>query len=288
MEASGSYYSRLYEDVVNMPETAKFRRYLGYWAWMLYNETREIEKEIQNFNASIAEIYGAASSNVVVTALDYHLNYESEHHSKLNPHFDKLSSLIRRYGKDLKLARDVANLPDQPDIYAQHLAQYEGLFNDDMFGPTKEKAAIYTQVPANNDTCALKCGEQGQQDMLTKCMVMHLKPVNRFLEKWVLRIRGKSTDVADDSQRTLELATVLTVVDILSGIYVPVLFAGCLGVLSCLASEKCRIIVLGSFGMVLAALLIVCVPALKRNDLFAIIAAFFAVGGVYIGAKKDG
>lgn len=105
MEASGSYYSRLYEDVVNMPETAKFRRYLGYWAWMLYNETREIEKEIQNFNASIAEIYGAASSNVVVTALDYHLNYESEHHSKLKPPFDKLSSLIRRYGTWFDLLR---------------------------------------------------------------------------------------------------------------------------------------------------------------------------------------
>ena len=191
-------------------------------------------------------------------------------------------------GKDLKLARDIANLPDQPDIYAQHLAQREGLFKGDIFGPTKEKAKIYTQVPANNDTCALKCGEQGQQDMLTKFMIMRLKPANLFLKNWALRSWGEPADEADDSQRTLELATILTVANILSGIYVPVLFAGCLGVVSCLASEKCRIIVLGSFGMVLAALLIVCVPALKRNDLFAIIAAFFAVGGVYIGAKSVG
>ena len=46
----------------------------------------------------MAGIYGAASSTVVVTALDYHLDYESDHHSKLKPQFDKLSSLIRRYG----------------------------------------------------------------------------------------------------------------------------------------------------------------------------------------------
>lgn len=73
--------------------------------------------------------------------------------------------------------------------------------------------------------------------------------------------------------------------NLLSGVYITLLFAGCMGVLSCIESEKWRIVVLGGFGLVLTMSLVLFVPTLKRNDLFAVMAAFFAVEGVYIGAK---
>jgi hypothetical protein len=86
----------------------------------------------------------------------------------------------------------------------------------------------------------------------------------------------------------ISLNTVRTTMHYLAGVFVPLLLAGTLGALSSLESEKERIVVLGCFGFVMTWSLILLIPGLKRSDLFAIAAAYFSVGGIYIGARGIG
>lgn len=189
-------------------------------------------------------------------------------------------------GKDLTLAHAIANLPDQSEIWAKHFSERKTSFQDGRFGPTKEDATIYTQIPSHADTCSLRASEADQQDYLTSFAIRHLKSINIRLRKWIARRPKQQCQEEDVAQeRFVGLEKIVTIANVLAGIYVPVLFAGCLGVLSSIGSEKRRIVVLGAFGLLLTALLNLCVPTLKRSDMFAITGAFFAVGGIYVGAK---
>jgi hypothetical protein len=191
-------------------------------------------------------------------------------------------------GEDLCLATQVANLPHQSDIYARHFAARETLFEAGVFGPTREKAAMYTQVPSHADTCSFKDGNLDEQDMLTAFVIRHLESVNVYVTDLIARVlRQRSLEDGGAYQQYLGLDKIQMIANVLTGIYVPVFLAICLGVLSCIKSEKTRIVMLGVLGILLALLMIMCVPTPKRNDMFAITAAFFAVGGIFIGAKRE-
>lgn len=181
-------------------------------------------------------------------------------------------------------AQAIANLPDQCDIYARHFAQYKELFENGIFGPTQEKEQLYKQVPPHHEMCSWK--DFGQQDPITSLVIRHMKAMNTRLNALLNWLSSKQKEQQRPMpQQYIKLETVLLVMDFLAGFYVPLLSALCLGVLSCIKSEKARIVVLGVFAVVLTTSLILCIPNLRRCDLFAVTAAFFAVGGVYIGAK---
>ena len=147
---------------------------------------------------------------------------------------------------------------------------------------------MYTQVPSHADTCSFKDGDLDEQDMLTAFVIRHLESVNTYVKHCITRVlRQRSLEDGIAPQQYLELDKIQMVANILTGIYVPVFLAICLGILSCIESEKNRIVVLGVLGILLALLMVVCVPVPKRNDMFAIMAAFFAVGGIFIGAKRE-
>ena len=147
---------------------------------------------------------------------------------------------------------------------------------------------MYTQVPSHADSCSFKDGDLDEQDMLTAFVIRHLESVNMYVTQLITRVlRQRSLEDGVAPQQYLELDKIQTVANILTGIYVPVFLAICLGILSCIESEKTRIVMLGVLGILLALLMVVCVPVPKRNDMFAITAAFFAVGGIFIGAKRE-
>jgi hypothetical protein len=189
------------------------------------------------------------------------------------------------------LVSGIANLPEQDEVFARHFAQYPKLFTNGVYLPTSEKADMYQQVPAHADTCSLKGREE--EDFATDFLVKRVKPINIWLGKLIKSMQKKparedDTLQEDDSAlpQYLGLKTVRTIMHLLAGVYVPTLFAGSLGILSRLETEKSRIIVLGCLGLVLTWSLILLIPTLKRSDLFAITGAFFAVGGIYIGSKS--
>ncbi|KAI4662057.1 uncharacterized protein J4E78_004848 [Alternaria triticimaculans] len=239
MQGPPRRYSVLYDEIVENPELAKFRRNMDLWTWMLYNETGEIDK-LRRECDELIETIGAKDSRWT------------------------------------------------SDVYARHFAARKTLFEEGLFGPTKEEAAMYTQVPSHADTCSFKDGELDEQDMLTAFVIRHLESVNTYVTQLITRIlRQRTLEEGVAPRQYLELNKIQMVANILTGIYVPVFLAICLGILSCIESEKNRIVVLGVLGILLALLMVVCVPVPKRNDMFAITAAFFAVGGIFIGAKRE-
>jgi len=296
-------YSALYKDFAESPELAKFRRYLDVWSWILYNETSDINQQIQECNQIIAEISGSPSKPSGLTVTDWHRAYVRNSPPLLKGKIENLTRTIRQYGKphispapcctqsrdvgkDLIMTRTIANLPDQSDIHAAHFAEMSNVFEDGLFGPTKEDADTYKQVPPHHDTCALKDIEE--QDAAALFVLRRLKPANIFLEKQKKRFSNKPARDQDPARRQhIALSKVLLVLNILTGIYVPALFVACLAALSKIESENLRILVLGIFDLVLTASLVFCVPRLTRSQIFGITAAFSAVGGVYIGAKSD-
>jgi len=306
MQGPPRRYSVLYGEIVENPELAKFRRHLDLWTWILYNQTGEIDKLRRECDELIKTIGAEIPGWTVRTLLDYHRAYDLHDHPVLRSKIDVLKISVRQYsrfwpilcakdcadggnvGEDLRLATHVASLPHQSDIYARHFAARKTLFEEGLFGPTKEKAAMYTQIPSHADTCSFKDGDLDEQDMLTAFVIRHLESVNTYVTRFITRVlRQRSLEDGVASQQYLELDKIQMVANILTGIYVPVFLAICLGILSCIESEKNRIVVLGVLGILLALLMVVCVPVPKRNDMFAITAAFFAVGGIFIGAKRE-
>ncbi len=190
-------------------------------------------------------------------------------------------------GKDLLLAHGVANLPDQSEVWAKDFSESPELFHDGRFGPTKEDHEVYSKIPSHADTCSLRASEVDQQDLLTKFVILHLKSIYLGLNKWVAYVPwlGSHKDEVEQ-ERFIGLERIVLIANVLTGICVPVIYAVCLGVLSCIESEKWRIVVLGAFGLLFTTLLNLCVPTIKRGDMFAITGALFAVGGIFIGTRS--
>ncbi|KAF2831257.1 hypothetical protein CC86DRAFT_137061 [Ophiobolus disseminans] len=276
-------WSSLYAAFNETPELTKFRRYVDLWSWILNNQVSDIEKQLKECNEVTADVVGRARDNCEFVVTDYHRAYADEEHPQLKPKMEELVRLVRRYSKDLMLAQDVANLPEQDNVFARYLANYPGLLVNRLYGPTKEPADIYQEVPSHAGTCSLKSRED--EDFVTNLMLKHLQATNEWRQGFIDRVLRRPVREKTALPQYFSLKTIRTIMHIIAGVYVPILFAGSLKILSSLESESTRIVVLGLLCLLLMWSLILLVPTLRRSDLFAIAAAYFAVGGVYIGAK---
>lgn len=303
MQNSKYYHSQLYADFAETPELAKFRRYLPVWSWILVGQISNIDELIKECNNLIADMKGVERTSSVFYLTDFPRACIGVEHSDLRRKMEELEALVRKYsmfhlppylpldmchllmwlcaGTDLRTVHGLANMPGQRKLFSRHFAKIIQLFGGS--GGIYE-ASIYTQVPSHPDTCSLKDFEG--QDHTTEFALEHLAVANEWFNKslnWILR---KSEDEELQPKQYVELDTIRMIMNLLAALYAPTFFAVSLGVLSCVESEKMRIVALGGFGLLLTISLMLTVPTLKRSDLFSISAGYFAVGGVYIGAKS--
>lgn len=186
-------------------------------------------------------------------------------------------------GKDLCLAHAVTQLPDQSQLWAKQFTEYQGLFENGIFGPTGENEGIYKQVPSHEGTCSLMKREEG--DPTTELIVRNMKGIKMRIGKFLWKSSKRTNDDLEAAtQKTVQFTKVRTTMDVVAALYAPALFTSSMAVLSYISSLKVGIVVLGIFGVVLTVSMILFVPTLKRSEIFAITAAFYAVGGVYIGS----
>ncbi|KAH7076683.1 hypothetical protein BKA63DRAFT_565064 [Paraphoma chrysanthemicola] len=268
--------SSLWDRFSKTPELAKFRRYFPVWSWFLYSQTTGIEIVIRQCNNAIAESWGVAPDKCTLRLTDEPLSVVLERYPCLQPKVDELRDRLRHYGKDLLMVHEIMNLPMQHEIYARDLADTEFLFDGNVFGPTLEHANVYTTIPSDPDTCCVKgfnAEAHGPGFVLGR-----LRPISEWL-------RGSRGESKSNVQHFMRHETIQATMLVLAALYASVLLAGSLGVLSCLKSEGARIAVLGVFAFTLGVSLVVLIPNIRPSDLVVIIATYFAVGGVYIGAK---
>ena len=99
MQGAPRRYSVLYDEIVENPELAKFRRHLDLWTWILYNETGEIDKLRRECDELIETIGAQNADWTVHTLLDYHQAYHLHDHSFLRSKIDALKISVRRYSR---------------------------------------------------------------------------------------------------------------------------------------------------------------------------------------------
>lgn len=90
-------FSALYRAFSDTPELSKFRRYLDYWSWILYNQSSDIDKQVDECVGLIAEIQGFPRERSPFTVIDYHRAYVHDEHPFLKAKIDKLEKSVRRY-----------------------------------------------------------------------------------------------------------------------------------------------------------------------------------------------
>ncbi|KAF2786466.1 hypothetical protein K505DRAFT_380261 [Melanomma pulvis-pyrius CBS 109.77] len=277
-------FSRLYEDFALSPERARLRRYVKEATWMIYGQQAEIQILIDECNAIIKkkDNAGSGSGKVVLTVTDLHHPDMYEAYPGLSEKVQLLRKKIRRHNKDACHAHTIAQYPIQSSVYSKNLLTY-GLCKVGKFLPTGEDEKYY-QHPPHPDTFALK--DVSGLDPLTEFIVNNI-------ESWARRfVKTKEYDEEENEidpefevrNGGIRLAAIEAVVNSFTSLYAPVLFTASIAILYCIQSTKNRIVVAGVLGMILAASAQLLIPGVKRGEVFAITAAYFAIAGVYIGS----
>lgn len=90
-------YSFLYDQFVQTPELAKFRRFLEISSWRLNRQVLLIEKKFKECNDAIADIEGIPRETSVFRVTDFHPVHDVEQHPKLRLLIEDLDNLVRGY-----------------------------------------------------------------------------------------------------------------------------------------------------------------------------------------------
>lgn len=184
--------------------------------------------------------------------------------------------------RDAISATQMAQLPDQSELWAAAMRKHPNIFDDGIFGPTGESAERYRQCPANSDLFTLKGFEENK--VTTRCAL----GVYVFLRNHIwLRIfphKPPTTEVA-----YAHLDVVDAVVDLFICVLLPLVFIAALYSLYIIQSINVRIAVIGGFGILIMLFLKVTTRA-KRVELFTLCAAYFAISSVFvtITSEKNG
>ncbi|KAH8725296.1 hypothetical protein GQ44DRAFT_772332 [Phaeosphaeriaceae sp. PMI808] len=241
MSSTNFKFSPVYESFAVYPELAKFRTHLELWCPHLYDQCYDIETQLAKCNGLVADILGKGREGICVT--DFLRTDIREEHPKVREEWDKLTSLLRLHSNDLLTTHALANMPKSRDFFARHLADIPELFQGGVYGPTQEPADIYSRVPSDPSTFSLRGYDE--DDYFTAFVFKYLKPLNAWYHEWILQ---KPTDLESGSSQFIELRTIQTVVNLITACFALSLLCGSLVVLSCVGSEKMRILVLGAFG----------------------------------------
>jgi hypothetical protein len=180
--------------------------------------------------------------------------------------------------QDVYFTKTIAHLPDQSGVFSKSFAEMPNLCVDGIFGPTGESDKYYTHPP-DPDTFSLK--SMDAQDPLTAYLVNNVQTL--FGKRW-----GKSDDQESPGRESIKLSTICTVVNLLVCLYAPIMFTGSIAILYSIRSTRIRIAVAGLLGAFVAISVLLLVPGIRRGEFFAIIAAYFAIAGVFIGASDNG
>ncbi|KAF2705347.1 hypothetical protein K504DRAFT_537413 [Pleomassaria siparia CBS 279.74] len=273
-------FSVLYEDYAEHPELARFRRYLKEISWMLYDQNAEIQLLRDEINAIIKDLQGFGNGNQVFDVTDLHRVHVPGRKlpRSLKKKIDRLKRMIRQYNKDLIDAHTIAQFPDQSRVCSRWFARRPGLYENGRFEPTGE-SKMYYEHPPHADTCTLR--DMGCHDLLTEFFINNYEAVSE-------RFRKKSEGDADPDAPTREgikLSIIEAVSNIIACTYISLIFTASIAILFCLEKTRNRIVVAGILGIILLLSILLLAPSVKRSEVVAIIAGYFAIAAVFIGTS---
>jgi hypothetical protein len=180
--------------------------------------------------------------------------------------------------KDLKLAHSIAQFSDHSTFFSKRFANKLNLCDKGTFGPTGESDEYYKHPP-HVDTCTLR--DLDRQDSAVNLFVDNVETI-------VSKVSRKKEEDPDAPRRErIKLSTIRGVINLLVGLYAPMVFTASIAVFYRVRPTSSRIVVAGLLGLLFSMSIQLLVPGIKRGETFAINAAYFAIAGVFIGASDN-
>ena len=163
-------------------------------------------------------------------------------------------------------------------VFSKYFISHSQLFDGGKFGPTGEDSVFY-QHPPHPDTTTLKGMER--EDLLTTMFINNARAIFQKIGKMC----GEDPEAP---RQDIGLDTIHMMMNFFTCLYAPILFTASLAVLYTATSTKIQIVVAGGLGMLLALSVQSVVPGIKRGEVVAITAAYFAIAGIFIGPNGPG
>jgi hypothetical protein len=188
--------------------------------------------------------------------------------------------------ENLCLYNQLLKLPPHAQYFGKRFKGYEELFHNDDFGPTDEQGAA-GEYRDNGSRDFVAGAGMDRSDVLNSLWADNVDWIEgnvfRRVRSWV----GLDRSHQQSSNRDVELATIITILDALICLFVPLLFTATLFALALIRRLMVRIAVVGVLGFAFAVSARLVYGRMTRGEIFAITAAFFAVASVFV-STTDG
>jgi hypothetical protein len=301
-------YIALYQNIALYPELGLFRRFGGYWAKKLHDDTCEFLDCLGDVNKQIQDRLGEDS------ILDCPLVVAKEKCPKDKKDNDELYLAWKKYdeallqygepdyavaaveadnvvGQTLCMSEQIMKLPCQDAYFTKHLSEFKppkfrDVFDGGNFAPTGEKAKIYQDLLERQDTCAW--ATLPSTDFLTT----RFQHSGKWIERHILsRLRrcspfkkssrpGIQTDVRNDR--------IVGVMDTIACLVASALLTASVLALTWVGPLRTRIAIVGAFGTLFALLVKLLAGNVGRGEIFTATAAYFAVAVVFVSSTTTG
>lgn len=295
-------YSKLYENIALYPQAASFRRFAAQWAKLIHDNTEEV---LTNHDKLCKALEGKGVPNTAASGLNFSRLYVQHEypdvyknfwkpyeeslrkHGKIaEPSFAPLDANCYSLGDALCLSQQIMKLPGQANFLTEWLATFESpTFHKGRFGLTQELAEVYKGPPEKNDTCTWR--ELPQHDFLTK----------KFLQvsRWIHARRLKhSCDQsagecgAHEDGPNIAHHVVVESMDFVTCTIASLLLTGSMFAIAHIRPLNIRIGVVGVCGTLFSWSVKLMAGPSRRVEVYAAIAAFFAVASVFVSGTDSG
>ncbi|KAF1912597.1 hypothetical protein BDU57DRAFT_583016 [Ampelomyces quisqualis] len=285
-------YSSFYAHIGSYPELGIFRRFGGYWAKRLYDETSELVECITKLEEELRKWPGFEATTVLdcpKRLLKEIKPRSEEERSKLESlcaKWDAYDKALLQYGEILCVSEQVMNLPSQNIFYNKKLVEwkmpeFKPIFDNGDFYPTGEPAEHYRDDPQRSDTFAWRT--LPHEDILTKCL-LHAGP---WIEKHVVKRWSQYRKTNSTGGTTsMQFGHLVAIMDTLACIIASLMLVATIAILVVVQTMTARVVLIGVFGTLFAFLLKLMAGNPSRGEVFAATAAFYAVAAVFVGSDS--
>jgi hypothetical protein len=157
------------------------------------------------------------------------------------------------------------------------MRKYSGIIDGGIFGPSGDSADRYQERPADPDLCTIKgyYENEGTTRFALGVFLLFKKHI------WHRIFSHRQSETENSQMAYANLDVVQSLLDYFMCVFLPLLLTAALYALYAIRSTEARIAVIGGFG-VLVMMLLKVTSRVRRSEMYAFCAAYFAVASVFV------
>ncbi|KAF2467403.1 uncharacterized protein BDR25DRAFT_344815 [Lindgomyces ingoldianus] len=274
-------YTPFYNKAARYPELPVVRRFGAQVTKVLYDDIEDLLQKEKDVGDALARV---RTPNTGVTFLDCPRSVvKRENPEVYDGEWQEFEKCLRDYGRDLLQAHELFNLPNQDPYFTKHFAEYRELFENDVFGPTGEKASVYKDHSPPDDICALKAVPK--EDYVTTLVKDNIDWIERNILSHLRRPWTFQKHKQQHRETFVHLSTVKSIMDWSTCVFSPILFTATIFTLIWIKPLNSRVLIIFIFGEIFA--LVMKLRGVSRGEIFAATAGYFAVASMFVSTTSS-